>query len=84
VTNLARWGFVALMGPVIVSLVRCAFYVDKVMQNQPVFALLFIRSSTFYLATQLLGIVLLVTGFLLIRKDGERRRRGCRAMMRHY
>jgi len=68
-TKLARWGLAALMGAVVVSLARYAFYVDKVILYPPAFALLFIRSSSFYLFTQMLGIVLLVAGFLLIHRE---------------
>ncbi|MCL5406742.1 MAG: hypothetical protein M1398_08525 [Deltaproteobacteria bacterium] len=68
-TALARWGLVALMGSVLVSLARYAFYVEKVILYPPLFALLLIRSLTFYLTTQMLGIVLLVVGFLMIHKE---------------
>ena len=68
-TRLARWGLAVLMASVIAALARYALYVDKLILYPPEFALLFIRSSRFYLATQMLGIVLLVAGFLLIHKE---------------
>ncbi len=68
----ARWGLVLLMGSVVVSLARYTFYIVKVILYPPEFALLLIRSSRFYLATQMLGIVLLVVGFLLIHGEAVR------------
>lgn len=60
------------MGSVVVSLARYTFYIVKVILYPPEFALLLIRSSRFYLATQMLGIVLLVVGFLLIHGEAVR------------
>lgn len=68
-TTRARWGLVALLASVLVSLARYAFYIDKVMLYPPAFALLLIWSSRFYLSTQMCGILLLVAGFLLVHKE---------------
>lgn len=68
-TKLSRWGLVVLMTSVVVALARYVFYLDRVTLYPPAFALLFIRSSFFYLATQMLGIALLVVGFLLIHRE---------------
>ena len=68
-----RWGLATLMGSVVVSFARYAFYADQVILYPPQFALVLIRSSFFYLSTQMLGIALLVAGFLLIHKETVRR-----------